>query len=1069
MNRSRATFCLLLLSMVGLPCVSRSVADEVAASSFADVQAILQAKCVRCHGPQMQKASLDLSTPAGVKAGGESGEILNREQPSESVLYEYVHERVMPPEDEGELTEQEIATITGWIAAGAKMDDTAAASEPTLSQHDALPVLLLRCAICHGRQRREGGLDVRSVAALRVGGKSGPAIVPGKPDESLLVRRIDAGEMPPHKTLAHYSVKPVADHELEMLRRWIAAGAPEVEITPDVATTTPDPLVSDEDRRFWSFQSPRLPAVPLVKERSRVANSIDAFVLEKLEERDLSLAEEADRTTLIRRVYFDLLGLPPESAEVDAFVNDDRDDAYGRLVDRVLASPHYGERWGQYWLDLAGYSDSEGIQHADDVRPNAWRYRDYVIRAFNNDKPYDRFLLEQIAGDELADVEHATEITPELYDNVVATTFLRLAPDATYSPITAFVPDRLEVIDDEIEVLSSAVLGLTIKCARCHSHKFDPIPQRDYYRLAAALKGALDEHDWLATRLGGPDQPTDAKICQAPYVTTAERAAWQAAGADPKTEPMVRVVWDHGEPSPTYILRRGNYLTLGPLVGPGVPSVLTDGRTPFDVTPPWPDAKKTGRRLALARWATRKDNPLTARVMVNRVWKHHFGKGIVSTLDNFGKTGSPPSHPELLDWLAVQFTECDWSVKQLHRLMMNSATYRQSSQVSEQQERLDPDNTLLSRMPLRRMEGEALRDTLLCVAGRLNTRQFGPADPLDARSDGLVNDQSDSQRRWRRSIYVLKRRTQPLTLLQGFDVAGMDPNCIERSESIVAPQALHLANNALVRELSVALAERVMREAGADREAQIATAYRIATGRAPTNDEAKIAADALAALESAWTRHSTGTRHELAATAHLWIRESVPDTVYEDDLISVWSSAASDKARRCGLVEFDLSGVAGRKLQQAYLELGAVETAPLEQTAALVTPGIGGLTWNRFVAEKQSSLQPLAALGKIAVAEGGTSNIVGNYLRSAAASPTDLAMLQAVADSGGKIALFLAAAEDGKPYRQDWDDGVHSSTRHKPPRLVLYDDRLDESAAGRKALENLCHALFNSAALLYID
>ncbi len=455
--------------------------------------------------------------------------------------------------------------------------------------------------------------------------------------------------------------------------------------------------------------------------------------------------------------------------------------------------------------------------------------------------------------------------------------------------------------------------------------------------------------------------------------------------------------------------------------------------------------------------------------MVNRVWKHHFGRGIVSTLDNFGKTGSPPTHPELLDWLAVQFTNSGWSIKQLHRLMMTSAAYRQSSQVSEQQERLDPDNALLSRMPLRRMEGEVLRDTLLHAAGRLNTTPFGPPDPLDARSDGLVNDQSDAQRRWRRSIYVLKRRTQPLTLLQGFDVAGMDPNCIERSESIVAPQALHLANNALVRELATALAERVLREAGADRQAQIVTAYRIATGRPLTSDEMKIASEALAALEAAWLRHSDGTRHELAATTHLWIRESAPDTVYEDDLISVWSTAASDKARRSGLVEFDLSALAGRKLRQAYLELGAVEPSALEQTAALVAPGIGGLTWNRFAAEKHASLRPLAALGKISLAESGTSNIVGNYQKSADATPADLEMLRAAAESGGKVALVLTAVEDGKPYRQDWADGVHSSTRGKPPRLIVYDDRLDESAIRRKALENLCHALFNSAALLYID
>ncbi len=494
------------------------------------------------------------------------------------------------------------------------------------------------------------------------------------------------------------------------------------------------------------------------------------------------------------------------------------------------------------------------MTNADDVRPHVWRYRDYVIRAFNDDKPYDRFLLEQLAGDELHDFEHAPEITPAMYDALVATAFLRLAPDGTYSPITAFVPDRLEVIDDEIEVFSSAVLGLTIKCARCHSHKFDPIPQRDYYRLAAALKGALDDNDWVAPRLGGPDQPADSHTCLVPYVTTAERAAWQAAGAKAENEPKIRVVWDSGEPSPTYILRRGNYLTRGALVGPGVPGVLTDGRTPFRIEPPWPGAKKTGRRLALARWVVGPDNPLTARVLVNRVWKHHFGEGIVRTLDNFGKMGAPPTHPELLDWLAVQFVEGGWSIKGLHRLMLASATYRQTSAVTDDHQRLDPDNALLSRMPLKRLEAEVLHDSLLYVSRRLDTTPFGPPDALEVRGDGLVSPQAHAAGRWRRSVYVLKRRTQPLTILAGFDAASMEPNCIERRESIVAPQALHLANNALVHELAKSLAQRIWDEAGDDRTAQVRAAYRIVTSRPPTEEETRLAVGSLAELESAWAR-----------------------------------------------------------------------------------------------------------------------------------------------------------------------------------------------------------------------
>src|SRR5262249_48235246 len=355
-----------------------------------------------------------------------------------------------------------------------------------------------------------------------------------------------------------------------------------------------------------------------------------------------TLSVEADRLTLLRRASIDLTGLPPEPSDVLAFQNDRSPDAYERMIDRLLASPRYGERWGRYWLDLAGDADSEGKREQDLPRPHAWRYRDYVIRAFNADKPYDRFLLEQIAGDELADWHNAREITPEIYDNLVATGFLRMAPDATWANITGYVGDRLEVIAAEIDVLGSAVMGLSLKCARCHNHKFDPIPQRDYYRLLAIFKGALDEYDWLKpdVRPGlGPVSQDVAGGRLLTQVTTAERKAWESGGKK-GLEPRIQALWDRGEPSPTYIYLRGDPLTPGRPVGPGVPSALTDGRASFVVMPPWPGAKSTGRRLAFARWLTRPDHPLTARVMVNRLWKLHFGAGLVRTLADFGKTGA---------------------------------------------------------------------------------------------------------------------------------------------------------------------------------------------------------------------------------------------------------------------------------------------------------------------------------------------------------------------------------------------------------------------------------------------
>jgi Protein of unknown function (DUF1549)/Protein of unknown function (DUF1553)/Planctomycete cytochrome C len=669
-----------------------SVPESPAQLSFeVDIHPILQARCSHCHGTDSRKADLSLESPDAILRGGESGPAIDRSHPEESLLMTRIRSGEMPPEGETPLTGAESRLLERWVLAQKSTGpaDMQAGSQTTpVSQHDVVPILLRRCTVCHGHRRAEAGLDLRTRASMLLGGKSGPAIVPGKPDDSLLLQRVHAGEMPPLERLVDASVKPMTPSEITILRDWIAAGAPEIDRPEDVAGAEPDRLVTDQDRSFWSFQTPRQAVVPNVRNTAQVRNPIDAFVLQKLEAAGLTMSPEADRTTLIRRASFDLTGLPPEPDDVRAFLQDDDPQAYEQIIERLLASPHYGERWGRYWLDLAGYADSEGKREQDLPRPHAWRYRDYVIRSFNDDKPYDRFLTEQLAGDELADYDQAVEITPEICDNLVATGFLRMAPDASWANITGYVPDRLEVIADEIDILGSAVLGLTIKCARCHSHKFDPIPQRDYYRLTAVFKGALDEYDWLKPEIRPGIGPVSTDLIAArhlPHVTTAERQAWEAAearilgeitaarerGEAPERlqaleaqrtpEPRIQALWDRGTPSPTYVYRRGDPESPGPLVGPGVPSVLTDGQTPFDFQPPWPGARSTGRRLAFARWITRPDHPLTARVLVNRVWKHHFGTGIVRSLANFGRAGTAPTHPELLDWLAVEFTRQAWS------------------------------------------------------------------------------------------------------------------------------------------------------------------------------------------------------------------------------------------------------------------------------------------------------------------------------------------------------------------------------------------------------------------------
>ena len=935
-----------------------------------EILPVFKEHCLRCHGEELMMKELDLGSLSSVLKGSESGPVLVPGRPAESKLYRLIESGSMPPDLEGGLPEAEREIIKAWIETDLASRLAEAASTRALNQHDVIPILLRHCTTCHGLRRQGNDLDLRSRASMMRGGKSGPALIPGEPDRSLMVEMIRSGKMPPKKRLFEVGVTPVSDPDLEKLRQWIQQGAPEEDIQPDVAGTEPDPLVSDQDRRFWAFQPPRQAKPPPVKHGEQVNNPIDAYVLRALEDRGLSLSAEADRLTLIRRATFDLTGLPPEPAEVRQFLEDRNPRAYQRLIDRLLESPRYGERWGRYWLDVAGYSDHEGgkVNANGPARKHAWRYRDYVIRSLNADKPYDRFLMEQIAGDELVDYESAPVITREMVDNLIATGFLRMGPDSTGFELS-FVEDRFDVIADEIEILGTGILGMTLQCARCHSHKFDPIPQRDYFRLADLLKGALDEFDWLAGTpisevvkfeqrvlpyappmtnplrlmerekerksrnaaleeqvkelqqtlekkgkvlkesvleerldqlapalardlrqlLKTPEEDRDSgqkslakeymqllvvtanelKERDAVYRREAEKLGRKIAWLqyEQEAEPRIRALWDRGAPSPTYLLQRGDYLSPGRLVGPGVPSVLTDGRTPFRVEPPWPGSKKTGRRLALAKWLVDRNHPLTARVMVNRIWRHHFGRGIVETLGNFGKSGARPTHPELLDWLAVEFMKRNWSIKALHRLMMTSRTYRQSSRVSPEQERLDPENRLLSRWPLKRMDGEALRDSLLRISGRLDETPYGPPDPVFVRADGL-STAYEGERGWRRSIYLRQLRMNSPTTLDLFDYPTMNPNCTERAQSTVAPQALHLLNDATIRRLAAALARRVETEAGDSLESQVEHLYWKVLSRPPTAEERRLS---LQSVRSAWKELGNGSRERqwvLAKLAH---------------------------------------------------------------------------------------------------------------------------------------------------------------------------------------------------------
>jgi hypothetical protein len=511
---------------------AKSTAKETAASSASiapifekDVLPILQAKCVTCHSEKIRKSELNLSTQAGIKAGSATGQILIAGKPEESLLLEVLRDGLMPPPKKGiPLTLAEVDVLQHWIQSGAHFAVPNYASESTVTEREISQIMLLRCTVCHNGRTTEGGLDLRSRRAMLKGGKSGPAINLERPAESLLLKKIHAGEMPPLRKLASASVKVIEKAEVETVTKWIELGAPPTPPRTNADENEGESEVTEADRQFWAFQPPRPQLVPVVKSLARVRNPIDSFILEKLESTGLSLSADTDRRALIRRAHFDLIGLPPTPSEVQAFVNDQDPNAYENLIERLLASNRYGERWGRYWLDLAGYADSDGVNEDDPIRPYAYRYRDYVIRSLNKDKPYDRFLLEQIAGDELADYERSPNLGEEIYDNLVATGFLRMGPDGTYNGLTNFVPDRLDVIASEIEILTSGVMGLTVKCARCHSHKFDPIPHRDYYRLTAIFKGAYDENDWLRPSMAGTEFP----LRGLKYAQSWEKEAWEA-------------------------------------------------------------------------------------------------------------------------------------------------------------------------------------------------------------------------------------------------------------------------------------------------------------------------------------------------------------------------------------------------------------------------------------------------------------------------------------------------------------------------------------------------------------
>ncbi|MBM4068880.1 MAG: DUF1549 domain-containing protein [Planctomycetes bacterium] len=768
------------------------------------------------------------------------------------------------------------------------------------------PLLAEHCYSCHSdvKKKAKGGLRLDSRDALRKGGDQGPAVVPGRPDASLLIKAIryrdDELRMPPAGKLAQ--------REIDTLVEWVRRGAPDPRVGAEPKKSAID---SPKGQRFWSFVAPRLPKVPAVRDASWPRAAIDRFILTRLEAAGLTPARDADRWTLLRRLTFDLTGLPPSPAEIAAFTADPSADAYEKVVDRLLASPAFGERWARHWLDLSCHADLADVDGNVVIR-EAWRYRDYVIAAFNQDKPYDRFITEQLAGDLLPHGSIA-----ERRDQLVATGFLAIGPWSLQNYIK---PQQLaDVVDHQIDKVGRVFLGLSLACARCHDHKFDPVPTTDYYALAGIF------HSTLTTRHDGPG--VWSRIMRSPLSESPEQAAARAratqehdnAIAAAKKEknrletelatlrktkstddkpraienslrevkdrllrldynrpeqPHALAVRDIEKPADSRVYLRGNFRTLGLSVPRGFPQLATLG------DPPAITATQSGRR-ELARWLVEPDNPLTARVMVNRIWHHLFGVGLVSSVDHVGTKGEPPSHPELLDYLAWRFQgepgasatgERAWSIKAMIREIVLSRTYQMASAHNATAMQVDPSNRLLWRMNRRRHEAEAIRDSILAVSGRLERGGGGPSLGLDLPGNvngigGNVNPPTYAGKtipknvRERRTIYQPLFRLRPageLEILSTFDFPHPNEITGARAVTTVPTQALFLMNSPFLKEQASHAAHRLLAEVDSD-DARLAQLYLLALGRPASANERRQGVDFLRAVENEFRAAKSGS------------------------------------------------------------------------------------------------------------------------------------------------------------------------------------------------------------------
>lgn len=757
-------------------------------------------------------------------------------------------------------------------------------------ENGVVPLLEANCLKCHAGAEPKGGLDLSTREGILKGGESGPAVDLQNPAASLLIQAInyDGLEMPPTGRMA--------PKQIEAISEWVKQGVAWPADLKALHFEAPKaaPTVNDETKKHWSFQPVRKPDVPNVQ-GDWVQNEIDAFILHQLQSKGLAPNPKADAKELVRRASYDLIGLPPDPEVVEKFAANPTPEAWAQLIDDLLASPHYGEQWGRHWLDLVRYAETNSYER-DGAKPFVWRYRDYVIQSFNNDTPYDRFITEQLAGDELPETTA---------DSIVATGFYRLGrwDDEPADPELAYYDD----LDDIVTTTGQTMLGLTVNCARCHDHKIDPLPQKDYYRMLAVFRGVRrygDRSDESVrnnsvTEIDRPEHSGLHQAVMAQYEREVANVEADLKKIEDKAKPSfvgvendefqyemnrvpiiekrqgtvltdkeverykrltqrrkqlqenrptglaqaLCVKEDVAGMKPTYVLLRGNPLSKGDEVQPGFPEVLSPPE-PQIVNPD--NGRTSGRRLALAKWLTSADNPLTSRVMVNRIWQFHFGRGIVRSSSDFGFQGTRPTHPELLDWLAATFIEKGWSVKQMHRLIMTSAAYQMSSRNRTDAYAVDPVNDNFWRYDMRRLSAEEVRDSILWANGTLNqSRMYGPSiytkipDEVKAGQSrpGAGWGDSSPEDQARRSIYIHIKRSLLDPILESFDVADTDQTCPVRFVTTQPTQALGLLNSAFMQEESQKFADMIVEAHPDSLEAQVRMALRRVMQREPSTED----------------------------------------------------------------------------------------------------------------------------------------------------------------------------------------------------------------------------------------